>query len=62
MANPHLLALGKEAETNSSRFTTFIAEQHYVRYVDWSFKLNYASLAGCPAGSGMTFNHIEPFY
>jgi hypothetical protein len=30
--------------------------------MDRSFKLNYASLAGSPAGSRMALNHIEPFY
>jgi hypothetical protein len=30
--------------------------------MDWSFKLNYASLASSPAGTGMALNHIASFY
>jgi hypothetical protein len=30
--------------------------------MDWSFKLNYASLSGSPAGSRVALNHIEPLH
>jgi hypothetical protein len=30
--------------------------------MDWSFKLNYASLSGSPAGSRVTLDHIESLH
>jgi hypothetical protein len=30
--------------------------------MDWSFKLNYASLSGSLASSGVALNHIEPLH
>jgi hypothetical protein len=62
MTNSHLLAILKKVEADSGRLTTFITQQHYFGYIDWSFKLDYAGLPCRSASSRMTFNHIEPFH